>query len=65
MKGPAKKKPVKRVITDLSSREALAEFLKAADEYDAKATRSKESALKALIDSGIYTKSGKLSKHFR
>jgi hypothetical protein len=65
MKAPAKKSRPAPVITDLSSPAALAEFRKAADAYTKKATRSKASALKALIDSGIYDKSGRLSRHFR
>jgi len=50
---------------DLSSREAVEHFRKSAEEYMKKATRSKESAMKALVESGIYTKSGKLSKNYR
>jgi hypothetical protein len=51
--------------TDLSSREAVESFRKAAAEFLKKATRSKQSAMKALVESGIYTKSGKLTKNYR
>jgi hypothetical protein len=51
--------------TDLSSREAVEHFRKAAAEFMKKATRSRKSAMKALVESGIYTKSGKLSKNYR
>jgi hypothetical protein len=50
---------------DLTSREAVEHFRKGAEEFMKKATRSKESAMKALVESGIYTKSGKLSKNYR
>jgi hypothetical protein len=51
--------------TDLTSREAVEHFRKAAAAFMKKAMRSKESALKALVESGICTKSGKLTKHYR
>ena len=51
--------------TDLTSREAVEYFRKAAAAFTKKATRSKESAMKALVESGIYLKSGKLSKNYR
>ena len=51
--------------TDLNSREAVEHFRKAAAEFTKKATRSKESAMKVLVESGIYTKSGKLTKNYR
>jgi hypothetical protein len=40
-------------------------FRRAAAAYTAAATVSKETALKALVDSGIYTKSGQLAKPYR
>lgn len=40
-------------------------FRLAAAAYTAAATVSKEAALKALVDSGIYTKSGQLAKPYR
>jgi hypothetical protein len=51
--------------TDLNSLEAVEHFRKAAAEFMKKAGRSKESALKALVESGIYTKSGRLTKNYR
>jgi hypothetical protein len=51
--------------TDLSSPEAVERFREAAAEFTKEATRSKESARKALVEAGIYTKSGKLTKNYR
>ena len=51
--------------TDLSSAEAVERFRKAAARFTKKATRSKASAIKVLVESGIYTKSGKLTKNYR
>ncbi|MGB8683169.1 MAG: hypothetical protein WCD12_09810 [Candidatus Binatus sp.] len=50
---------------DLNSREAVEHFRKAAEEFTKKATRSRESAMKVLVEAGIYTKSGKLTKNYR
>jgi hypothetical protein len=54
-----------RVPADLSTREAVEHFRKGAEEFTRKAARSKESAMKVLIESGIYTESGKLTKNYR
>ena len=51
--------------TDLSSAEAVERFREAAARFTKKATRSKASAIKVLVESGIYTKSGKLTKNYR
>ena len=51
--------------TDLNSREAVEHFRKAAAEFMEKFGRSKESAMKVLVEAGIYTKSGKLTKNYR
>ena len=50
---------------DLSSPEAVEHFRKAAAEFMEKFGRSKESAMKVLVEAGIYTKSGKLTKNYR
>ena len=50
---------------DLNTPEAVEEFRQAAKEFVAKATRSKKAALKALVDAGIYDKSGRLNKNYR
>ena len=47
-----------------SSREARA-FNKAAKAFTIKATRSSKNAMSALVEGGIYTKSGRLSKHYK
>ncbi len=52
-------------LTDLNSREAVEHFRKAAAEFMKKFGRSKESAMKVLVEAGIYTKSGKLTKNYR
>jgi hypothetical protein len=58
-------RPATKIPDDLSSREAVERFREAAAEFTKKGTRSKESAMKVLIESGIYTESGKLSKNYR
>jgi hypothetical protein len=59
------KRAATTVPADLSSREAVERFRKGAAEFTKKAARSKESAMKVLVESGIYTESGKLSKNYR
>ena len=60
-----KNESIKSAPTDLTTPEAVEWFRKAAADFTREALRSKESALKALVDSGIYTKSGKLTKTYR
>lgn len=60
-----KNESVKSGPTNLMTREAVERFRKAAEDFTREALRSKESALKVLVDSGIYTKSGKLAKKYR
>jgi hypothetical protein len=50
---------------DLASVEAIRRFRRAAADFTREATRSKESAMKVLVEAGIYTKSGKLAKNYR
>lgn len=52
-------------FVSVNTMEDAERFRKAADDYAAKATRNKNAARKTLIDLGIYTKSGRLSKHYR
>ena len=59
------KRAVRTVPADLNSREAVEHFRKAAEEFTRKGTRSKESAMKVLVGSGIYNESGELSKNYR
>jgi hypothetical protein len=63
--GARDKRAATKVPADLSSREAVERFREAAAEFMKKATRSRESAMKVLAESGIYTKSGKLTKNYR
>lgn len=50
---------------DLSSRQAVKRFRIAAKAFTVRATKSQASARKVLIDEGIYTNSGKLTKRYR
>lgn len=59
------KRAATKTPADLSSREAVRRFREAAAEFTKQGTRSKESAMKVLVESGIYTESGKLSKNYR
>ena len=60
-----RKRGTREPVSDLSSREAVERFRESAAEFTKAATRSKESAMKVLVDSGIYTGSGKLTKNYR
>jgi|GEM_PF-3487837 len=59
------KKRTTKIPADLSSREAVKRFRESAAEFTKEGTRSKESAMKVLVESGIYTESGKLSKNYQ
>lgn len=59
------KRASRTVPADLNSREAVERFRRAAEEFTRKGTRSKESAMKVLVESGIYNASGELSKNYR
>jgi hypothetical protein len=63
--GGKDKRPAAKAPADLSSREAVERFREAAAQFTKQATRSKESAMKTLVDSGIYMESGKLTKNYR
>ena len=52
-------------IVDIGSREALDRFRRAAKDFTARATQSRETARQVLISEGIFTKSGKLAKNYR
>jgi hypothetical protein len=49
---------------DLNSPQAVEQFRKAAAAFTARATKSQPTARQTLIDEGIYTKSGKLTKRY-
>lgn len=49
---------------DLNSPQAVEQFRKAAAAFTARATKSQSSARQTLIDEGIYTKAGKLTKRY-
>lgn len=50
---------------DLSTPQAIERFRKAAKAFNARTTKSRASALQVLVDEGIYTKTGKLTKRYR
>jgi len=49
---------------ELDSPEALERFRKAAKAFTLRAVKSQASARKILVDEGIYTKSGRLTKRY-
>jgi hypothetical protein len=49
---------------DLNTPQAVERFRKAAKAFTARTTKSRASALQVLVDEGIYTKSGKLTKRY-
>jgi hypothetical protein len=49
---------------ELNTRQAVERFRKAAEAFTARAIKSKAAARKVLVDEGIYTKSGKLTKRY-
>ena len=50
---------------DLNTPQAIERFRKAAKAFTARTTKSRASALQVLVDEGIYTKSGKLTRRYR
>ncbi len=50
---------------ELVSPEAVERFRKAAKAFTLRSTKSQAVARKVLVDEGIYTKSGKLTKQYR
>ena len=49
---------------DLTSPEAVERFRKAAKAFTTRSIKSQAAARKVLVDEGIYTKSGKLTKRY-
>lgn len=49
----------------VNTREDVERFRKAADAYASRALRSPEAAREALVELGIYTKAGKLTKNYK
>jgi hypothetical protein len=60
-----KTKRVEAPITNLNTPEAVEHFRKVVDEFFEKHGRTKASARKILIESGIWDKSGRLTKAYR
>ena len=50
---------------ELTSPEAVERFRRAAKAFTTRAVKSKAAARQVLIEEGIYTKSGKLTKQYR
>jgi hypothetical protein len=48
----------------IDSPEAVERFRKAAKAFTSRAVKSREIARKVLVDEGVYTKSGKLTKRY-
>ena len=65
MKGKGTSGVEKKNSTDLTTPEAVEQFREAAEEFTKRGTRSKAAAMKVLIEAGIYTEAGKLSKNYR
>ena len=63
--GGKSQKSATKIPPDLNSREAVERFRKAALDFTREATRSRQSALKALVESGIFTETGTLTKNYR
>jgi hypothetical protein len=51
--------------SELNSRQAVERFRKAAKVFTQRAIKSKESARRVLVEEGIYTTAGKLTKQYR
>jgi hypothetical protein len=49
---------------ELTSTEAVERFRKAAKAFTTRSIKSQAAARKVLVDEGIYTKSGKLTKRY-
>lgn len=47
-----------------TAKDEVERFRKAAEAYSKRVLRSRETARKALVELGIYTKSGKLTRHY-
>lgn len=60
-----KKAPAAVTTIDFNSRKDLEWFRKAAKAYSAEARKDPAAARQLLIDEGIYTPSGRLSKNYR
>jgi hypothetical protein len=58
------KTPNARTSRVLTSQEMVRRFRKAAEELTKKASVSKQAALDLLVQEGIYTKAGKLTKNY-
>ena len=60
------KSPVGKLsATARETQAALDRFRAAAEEFTRKATVSPEAAREVMVKEGIYTKAGKLTKHYR
>ena len=53
------------ISSDLDSPEAVERFRDAAADFTKKAAETKDSARKILVEEGIYSNSGKLTRNYR
>ncbi len=60
---PRARKPAK--VWDINSPDAVERFREAAQAFTKAATQSRAAAIAVLVEEGIYTKSGKLTKNYR
>jgi hypothetical protein len=51
-------------LTDLTDPRSVAPFRKAAKRFTMHATKTKAAARQTLVTEGIYTKAGRLTKHY-
>lgn len=67
MKPTAKKARTRKSskVWDINSPDAVERFREAAEAFTKAATRSREAAMKVLVDEGIYTPTGRLTKNYR
>ncbi len=57
-------RPENRHLADLSDPRSVAPFRKAAKLFTMRAIKTKAAARQTLVTEGIYTKAGKLTKHY-
>ena len=57
-------KPANGGLSDLTDPRSVAEFRKAAQRFTAASSKTRAAARQTLAAEGIYTKAGKLTKHY-
>jgi hypothetical protein len=54
-----------QTFTSVMTKADVEQFRRAADAYGKRHTRSRKAALKELVQLGIYTRAGRLTKNYR